>query len=149
VNPPSQKHPIDADVISNLLHNHEGRLGCLVRNTGSTIGRKNFVWKIFGDGHLSLSPAELNDPEELIYAFNSGDTEASPASYADEAPDFSPYLPGPLQQTPHSAGLRSFDHLCSLLCASLSDVFRHMAAGLALEESGVVDLTGRVGLLGS
>jgi hypothetical protein len=144
----SQLNPIDADVISNLLHNHEGRLGCLVRNAGSTIGRKNFVWKIFGDGLLRLTPVQLNASEALIYAFNDGDTTASPATYTDVAPDFSPYLPAALQQAP-STDLRSFDHLCSLLCASLSDVFRHMATGLALEESGVDDTRGRVGLLGS
>jgi len=131
-----------ADLISRLIHDYEGVLGCLVMNAVASSTTKRYFWKIYGDDSLDLT--QLDKPDNLIYFNNTQDTIAN-ALISSEPIQWGAYMP-----TGRSANdnLRRLDLITGLMCVSLSDIFRHMALNSTHATSAQGATAQSTGLLG-
>jgi len=136
----------EADLISRLLHEHEGKLGCLVTNATNGNSTRTYFWKIYGDGSLRL--AELDQADNLIYGeVNPGVGGSAPAVMTMDAEpiQWAPYMSPQRNATDN---LRRFDLITGLICTSIADVFRHMATGSTMASSALGGPSSPQGLLG-
>jgi hypothetical protein len=132
----------DAHLISRLIHDYEGRLGCLVMNATASTTTERYFWKIYGDGSLNLD--QLDQPDNLIYFNNTRDTIAN-ALISSEPIQWGAYMPTVRSATDN---LRRLDLITGLMCVSIADIFRHMAQNVALATSAQGATAESTGLLG-
>ena len=133
----------DAHLISKLIHDYDGTVGCLVANATGSTTTQSYLWKLYGDGSLRLD--QFDQADNLIYFNNTQTDSLGNAQLSNEPLQFGKYMPVARAATDN---LRRYDLITGLICVSMADVFRHMAQGTALANSAQGGPGNSPGLLG-
>jgi len=131
-----------ADLISKLVHDFEGTEGVLVMNASANPKTKNYFWKTYGDGSLHFET--LDQQDNLVY-LKTAETTIDNAKMSSEPIKWGEYMP---KTRGDDDNLRRFDLITGLMCASMVDVFRHMADDMTSATSAGGTTDQPTGLLG-